>query len=207
MGAVKSLVLSYYSMFVCGVFTCASSLLILSTTTMRVASFLSSILFAAVVLAADPPTELKIETTYRPEDCSVKAAKGDQIKVHYTGTLHANGNKFDSSLDRGSPLPLTLGVGQVIKGWDEGLVGMCVNEKRTLTIPSDMAYGSRGFGSVIPANSALVFTVELVGLDSKALREAEQRTAARMRFCTTAQRYVSPFSFCWGKTCTTEFCT
>jgi FK506-binding protein 2 len=78
-----------------------------------------------------------------------------------------------------------VGVGQVIKGWDEGLVGMCLNEKRTLTIPADMAYGqsplsihhftfpfsqppgSRGFGSVIPANSALVFTVELVGLDSK----------------------------------------
>ncbi|KAJ7637598.1 hypothetical protein DFH06DRAFT_1218593 [Mycena polygramma] len=134
---------------------------------MRVATWLSSVLFAAVVLAADPPTELQIETTYLPEDCPAKAAKGDSIKVHYTGTLFANGNKFDSSLDRGSPLPLTLGVGQVIKGWDQGLVGMCLNEKRTLTIPADLAYGSRGFGSVIPANSALVFTVELVGLDSK----------------------------------------
>jgi len=62
---------------------------------------------------------------------------------------------------------LTLGVGQVIKGWDEGIVGMCVGEKRTLTIPSQMAYGERGFGSVIPANSALIFDVELVGLTSK----------------------------------------
>ncbi|KAJ6577229.1 hypothetical protein B0H19DRAFT_932406 [Mycena capillaripes] len=138
---------------------------------MRVATWLSSILFAAVVLAADPPTELQIETTYLPDDCPAKAAKGDSIQVHYTGTLFSNGNKFDSSLDRGSPLPLTLGVGQVIKGWDQGLVGMCLNEKRTLTIPSEMAYGSRGFGSVIPANSALVFTVELVGLDSKVSRE------------------------------------
>ncbi|KAJ7931363.1 hypothetical protein B0H13DRAFT_1957774 [Mycena leptocephala] len=138
---------------------------------MRVATWLSSVLFAAVVLAADPPTELQIETTFLPEECPTKAAKGDSIKVHYTGTLFSNGNKFDSSLDRGQPLPLTLGVGQVIKGWDEGLVGMCLNEKRTLTIPSDMAYGSRGFGSVIPANSALVFTVELVGLDSKVSHE------------------------------------
>ncbi|KAF8207573.1 hypothetical protein K438DRAFT_1444957, partial [Mycena galopus ATCC 62051] len=113
------------------------------------------------------PTELKIETTFMPAECPAKAAKNDKIQVHYTGTLLANGNKFDSSLDRGSPLPLTLGVGQVIKGWDEGLIGMCLNEKRTLTIPADMAYGSRGFGSVIPANSALVFTVELVGLESK----------------------------------------
>jgi len=87
--------------------------------------------------------------------------------VHYTGTLFANGDKFDSSHDRGQPLPLTLGIGQVIKGWDDGLQGMCLNEKRTLTIPSQLAYGSRGFGNVIPANSALVFDVELVGLESK----------------------------------------
>ncbi|KAJ7510083.1 hypothetical protein B0H11DRAFT_1957538 [Mycena galericulata] len=139
---------------------------------MRVAGFFSSLLLAAVaVIAADPPTKLEIDTTYLPEDCPAKAQKGDSIKVHYTGTLFSTGDKFDSSLDRGSPLPLTLGVGQVIKGWDEGLVGMCLHEKRTLTIPSDMAYGSRGFGSVIPANSALVFTVELVGLESKVSRE------------------------------------
>ncbi|KAJ7773051.1 hypothetical protein B0H16DRAFT_1713957 [Mycena metata] len=137
---------------------------------MRVATWLSSLVFAVVVLAA-PPTELQIETTYMPEECPAKAAKGDAIKVHYTGTLFSTGAKFDSSLDRGQPLPLTLGVGQVIKGWDQGLVGMCLNEKRTLTIPAELAYGSRGFGSVIPANSALVFTVELVGLDSKVSHE------------------------------------
>ncbi|KAF9478368.1 hypothetical protein BDN70DRAFT_880058 [Pholiota conissans] len=111
------------------------------------------------------PTDLLIETTYMPESCPYKAQSGDKIKVHYTGTLFSNGNKFDSSLDRGSPLPLTLGVGQVIKGWDEGLKGMCLHEKRKLTIPSHMAYGARGFGNVIPPNSALVFTVELVGLE------------------------------------------
>jgi len=114
-----------------------------------------------------PPKELEIKTTYTPSDCTVKAQKGDPIKVHYTGKIFSDGKKFDSSHDRGEPLPLTLGVGQVIKGWDQGLVGMCVGEKRTLTIPSDLAYGQRGFGSVIPANSALVFDVELVDLTSK----------------------------------------
>jgi len=109
--------------------------------------------------------------TFKPDECPHEAKKGDHVEVHYTGTLFANGKKFDSSLDRGKPLPLTLGIAQVIKGWDQGLVGMCLHEKRTLTIPSNLAYGSRGFGSVIPANSALVFTVELVGLKPAAGHE------------------------------------
>ncbi|ETW80669.1 hypothetical protein HETIRDRAFT_410019 [Heterobasidion irregulare TC 32-1] len=138
---------------------------------MQLFNWLSALAFGLLVSAAEPPTELKIDTTYLPADCSTKAQKGDAIKVHYTGTLFSNGNKFDSSVDRGEPLPLTLGVGQVIRGWDEGLIGMCRNEKRTLTIPSHLAYGSRGFGNVIPANSALVFDVELVGLDTKGPRE------------------------------------
>jgi FK506-binding protein 2 len=128
-----------------------------------------SLSFGLLVLAQ--PKELDIKTTFEPSNCNVKAQKGDAIKVHYTGKLFSNGNKFDSSHDRGQPLPLTLGVGQVIKGWDEGLVGMCVGETRTLTIPSHKAYGERGFGSVIPANSALVFDVELIGLTSKATHE------------------------------------
>ncbi|KDR67481.1 hypothetical protein GALMADRAFT_231922 [Galerina marginata CBS 339.88] len=130
----------------------------------------STLLFTAVAVATEDekkaPAELQIVTTFKPEACPNKAQTGDNIKVHYTGTLFSNGNKFDSSVDRGQPLPLTLGVGQVIPGWDQGLQGMCLNEKRTLTIPSHLAYGSRGFGSVIPPNSALVFDVELVGLDA-----------------------------------------
>ncbi|TFL02532.1 hypothetical protein BDV98DRAFT_565975 [Pterulicium gracile] len=117
------------------------------------------------------PKTLGIETTFMPADCPNKAKTGDAIQVHYTGTLHANGNKFDSSHDRGDPLPLTLGIGQVIPGWDEGLQGMCLGEKRILTIPSKKAYGSRGFGSIIPPHSALVFDVELVGLQPKAGKE------------------------------------
>ncbi|TDL26011.1 hypothetical protein BD410DRAFT_764295 [Rickenella mellea] len=131
---------------------------------MQLFSWLSVFIIIPTILASDPPTILVSETTHKVDDCPQQAQTGDFIKVHYTGTLLSNGNKFDSSLDRGSPFDLTLGVGQVIKGWDEGLKGMCVNEKRKLTIPPDMAYGSRGFGSVIPPNSALVFDVELVGL-------------------------------------------
>ncbi|KAI0298509.1 hypothetical protein BC826DRAFT_997758 [Russula brevipes] len=132
-----------------------------------------SVLVLGLLVSAEqaPPKELEIKTTYEPSYCKPKAKKGDAIKVHYTGKLFSNGNKFDSSHDRAQPLPLTLGVGQVIKGWDEGLVGMCIGEKRTLTIPSDMAYGDHGFGSVIPPKAALIFDVELVDLTSKSAHE------------------------------------
>ncbi|KAJ3811341.1 hypothetical protein EV368DRAFT_81801 [Lentinula lateritia] len=127
--------------------------------------------YAQDASSREPPTELVIETIHLPEVCTLKAGTEDQIKVHYTGTLHATGAKFDSSYDRNSPLPLKLGVGQVIKGWDEGLQGMCVGEIRLLTIPAHMAYGSRGFGNVIPANSALVFKTELMELNPRSRDE------------------------------------
>jgi len=91
-----------------------------------------------------------------------EAKAGDRVKVHYTGWLK-DGKKFDSSKDRGQPYPLTLGAGEVIKGWDEGVAGMKVGGKRKLIIPSDLAYGSRGRGP-IPPNAELVFDVELVGI-------------------------------------------
>ncbi|KAF9793010.1 hypothetical protein BJ322DRAFT_997417 [Thelephora terrestris] len=132
---------------------------------MLVLKWLSVLAFAAFAASADTDVpELVIDKTYVPADCSVKSQKGDKIRVHYTGKL-INGNKFDSSHDRNEPLPLTLGAGQVIPGWEEGLLDMCVNEKRVLTIPSRKAYGARGFGKVIPPSSALVFEVELVGLE------------------------------------------
>ncbi|KAK1226083.1 Peptidyl-prolyl cis-trans isomerase fpr2 [Marasmius sp. AFHP31] len=138
---------------------------------MKLFSFVVSLILGVAVLAAEEPKELKIETTYMPEGCTVKAQKGDQIQVHYTGTLFADGKQFDSSLDRGRPFSLTLGAGQVIKGWDQGLIGMCEGEKRKLTIPADLGYGARGAGGVIPPNAGLVFTTELVKLTSKNRQE------------------------------------
>ncbi|RPD57598.1 hypothetical protein L226DRAFT_456872 [Lentinus tigrinus ALCF2SS1-7] len=138
---------------------------------MRILGCISALLFALAVVAEDTPTELKIERTHVPDNCKLTAQNGDRLSVHYTGKLWSNGNKFDSSLDRGQPFTVTLGARQVITGWEEGLQGMCQGEKRTLTIPASKGYGSRGFGNVIPANSALVFDVELVKLNAQGKRE------------------------------------
>jgi peptidylprolyl isomerase len=94
--------------------------------------------------------------------------RGQKCIVHYTGWLNdgrgGHGKKFDSSLDRNEPLTFPVGVGRVIKGWDEGLLSMKVGGKRTLYIPSYLGYGPRGAGGDIPPNADLIFDVELVGL-------------------------------------------
>ncbi len=97
------------------------------------------------------------------EGAGAVAKNGDKVSVHYVGVLE-NGTKFDSSVDRGVPFEFTLGAGQVIPGWDIGVEGMKVGEKRKLTIPSLLAYGERGAGGVIPPNATLIFEVELLGI-------------------------------------------
>jgi FKBP-type peptidyl-prolyl cis-trans isomerase FkpA len=93
----------------------------------------------------------------------VEAKSGNAVSVHYTGWL-TDGTKFDSSVDRGQAFGFTLGQGQVIRGWDQGVAGMKVGGKRKLTIPPDLGYGSRGAGGVIPPGATLVFEVELLGV-------------------------------------------
>lgn len=101
-------------------------------------------------------------------DTNMVAQNGDNVFVHYTGKLQ-DGTKFDSSVDRGQPFNFILGAGMVIKGWDEGILGMKVGEKKTLTIPAEKGYGALGVpdnkgGYIIPPNATLVFDVELVDI-------------------------------------------
>ncbi|RLU25654.1 hypothetical protein DMN91_001811 [Ooceraea biroi] len=123
------------------------------------------LMVAVVVLARANSAEngLKVEKLYMPEVCDVRSKKGDQLTMHYTGTLQ-DGSKFDSSLDRDQPFTFQLGVGQVIKGWDQGLLDMCVGEKRKLTIPPELGYGDKGAGNVIPGGATLTFEVELMNI-------------------------------------------
>ncbi len=92
------------------------------------------------------------------------AVSGSTVKVHYSGYL-TTGEKFDSSRDRGEPFSFSLGAGQVIKGWDEGVAGMKVGGQRQLRIPPDLGYGATGAGGTIPPNATLIFDVELLGVE------------------------------------------
>ncbi|KJE95462.1 FK506-binding protein [Capsaspora owczarzaki ATCC 30864] len=102
-------------------------------------------------------------TTITPGDGVRKPQKGQTVSVHYTGTL-TNGNKFDSSRDRNKPFTFKIGQGEVIKGWDEGVAQMSIGQRATLTCSPDYAYGARGYPPIIPANSVLIFDVELLDI-------------------------------------------
>lgn len=108
------------------------------------------------------PAELKIEVMQEGE--GREAENGDTLTVHYSGYFE-DGTKLDSSLDSGEPFVFQIGQGRVIQGWEKGLLGMKVGEKRKITIPPELGYGSSGAGGVIPPNATLIFEVELLGIE------------------------------------------
>lgn len=129
---------------------------------MKFIIYLLSIVLCVAALA-DTQQKLQIGILKKADSCTRKAKAGDTVSVHYVGKLQ-DGTVFDSSLDRGQPITFPLGVGRVIQGWDQGILGMCIGEKRKLTIPSHLAYGKQGAGK-IPPDATLVFTTELVDIE------------------------------------------
>jgi len=128
---------------------------------------LAVLLLPAALVAAEPQlTEsgLGVEYLSKPDACERLAKNGDLLEMHYTGTLE-DGKKFDSSRDRSEPFKFQIGVGQVIKGWEEGVLGMCVGEKRNLIVPPQLGYGDQGAGDIIPGGATLHFEVELMGIE------------------------------------------
>jgi FKBP-type peptidyl-prolyl cis-trans isomerase len=125
----------------------------------RPAEPVSSATAAPIPASSAKPSNLVKEDTVVGK--GPEAKKGDKVSVHYTGTL-TNGTKFDSSHDRDEPFEFTLGASMVIKGWDEGVVGMKKGGKRRLTIPSEMGYGKSGSPPKIPPDATLVFDIELL---------------------------------------------
>ena len=108
----------------------------------------------------EPPAELQIRDIVVGDGAEAKA--GANVEVHYVGVTFASGEEFDASWNRGAPLDFRLGVGQVIRGWDDGIVGMKVGGRRKLTIPAHLGYGDRGAGAAIKPGETLIFVVDLV---------------------------------------------
>ena len=116
-----------------------------------------------VVMSEAPVATFKIDVISAPAADAPKPTRGQKVAVHYTGKL-TSGVKFDSSLDRGEPIVFAVGVGQVIRGWDEGILQMQKGGKYTLTIAPAYGYGARGAGNVIPPNATLIFDMEIVDI-------------------------------------------
>ncbi len=115
------------------------------------------------------PSELKVTTL--KEGTGEPAKNGDTIDVHYVGVLSKDGTEFDNSYDRGAPLVLTLGAGQVIQGWEEGLVGLKVGGRYQIDIPAEKAYGANGSGEAIPPDAGLTFVVDIMAITPGASTE------------------------------------
>jgi len=132
----------------------------------RMKACLAVLVMVGAVLA-DPEVKdsgLKVEYVSKPDTCDRIARNGDMLSMHYTGTLE-DGKKFDSSYDRSEPFKFQIGVGQVIQGWEEGILGMCVGEKRKLIVPAALGYGDQGAGDIIPGGATLLFDVELISTE------------------------------------------
>ena len=126
----------------------------------------SSTLYFDVELVSLPKVQIEVLV----EGTGAVAELGDQVNMHYTGWLwenEAKGSQFDSSANTGRPFKFTLGAGQVIQGWDQGILGMKVGQKSNIIIPASMGYGARGSGARIPPNSNLIFELELVSIEGK----------------------------------------
>ncbi|XP_023335345.1 FK506-binding protein 2 [Eurytemora carolleeae] len=131
---------------------------------MKVHFLLASLVSLAICDPEMTESGLGIEYISKPDTCDRLARNGDLLEMHYTGTLE-DGKKFDSSYDRSEPFKFQIGVGQVIKGWEQGVVGMCVGEKRRLIVPPSLGYGDQGAGDIIPGGATLHFDVELMGVE------------------------------------------
>merc|ERR1739838_814497 len=122
---------------------------------------------------------LQVEVT-KVVECKEKqkAQEGDKVTVHYGGFLQ-DGKKFDSSFDRAQPFTFTMGVGQVIPGWDQGLLGVCAGEERHLVVPAPLAYGDRGAGDVIPPGATLLFDIVIVEVEKVGSDKEEEKEIRR----------------------------
>lgn len=136
---------------------------------MKTVQILTLLSIAAQAFAA---TELKVDVYEGPKECEdeSKVKAGDFLSMHYTGTIDESseagekGKQFDSSVGRGQTFDFQIGVGQVIKGWEEGIVGLCVGAKATVVIPPEMGYGASGAGADIPGGATLNFDIEVIGI-------------------------------------------
>lgn len=148
--------------------TLNSNLIDRSSATMRVCLFLfvAALSLCTLTVTGAEKKKLQIGVKKRVENCPIKSRKGDVLNMHYTGKLE-DGTEFDSSIPRDRPFTFTLGTGQVIKGWDQGLLGMCEGEKRKLVIPADLGYGDRGAPPKIPGGATLIFEVELLSIERR----------------------------------------
>ncbi|OMJ07269.1 FK506-binding protein 2 [Smittium culicis] len=123
-----------------------------------------AILALGITTATENEPKLGIDILRAVKDCKQVAKIGDEVHMHYSGKIEKTGVVYASSYKLKRPFSFSLGAGHVIKGWDQGTVGMCVGEKRLLTIPYELGFGKRGINHIVPPEATLIFTVELLGI-------------------------------------------